>query len=333
MPRIAIACRGILVGMPITWRPAIWSDIEPCLAIQPARRGDALVGKRVAIDVWRHLFGDPFFLSAVLESSPAIGGYRQVGFGASVLVTSAFAEAEIADPRPDINSRLIAAIHAGRRTLATRDDVARANAGEGVSVLVMCGNWRDEILDPDDRQRVQTLFVASFAQEIAGYRIQRILNESVDEPAREFMQRSVVYQPIGEFRELGRTLWVMTPESVKTMLASVGNILFSFDEPVLRLRKSDQQLLVAALGGAIDDDVSGVLGVTLSAVKARWRSVFARISETMPGLLQDIGKSEGRGMQKRHKVINYVREHPQELRPYRWGPTTGKSRSVTAHQH
>jgi hypothetical protein len=279
------------------------------------------------------MFRDPFFLSAVLESSPAIGGYRQVGFGASVLVRSAFAEAEIADPRPDINSRLIAGIHAGQPLLATRNDVARANAGEGVSVLVVCGHWRDEILDPDDRQRVQTLFVASFARQIAGYRIQRILNESADEPAREFAQRSVVYRTIGEFREFGRTVWLMTPELAKTMPASVGNILFTYDEPILRFRESDQQLLVAALGGAIDDDVSGVLGITLAAVKARWRSVFARISETMPGLLQDVRESGGRGMQKRHRVINYVREHPQELRPYHWGPTIEKSRSLTARQH
>jgi hypothetical protein len=304
--------------MAITWRPATWSDIEPCLAIQPANLGDALVGKRVAIDVWRQLFRDPFFLSAVLESSPTINGYRHVGFGAGVLVTAAFADAEIAEPRPNINSRLIAGIHAGLPLLATRHDVARANAGEGVSVLVMCGHWRDDILNPDDRQRVQTLFVASFAQRIAGYRIQRILNESADEPAREFARRSVEYQPIGEFRELGRTVWLMTPESAKTMPASVGNILFTYDEPVLRLRESDQQLLAAALGGAIDDDVSWVLGITLAAVKARWRSVFARISETMPGLVQEAVESEGRGMQKRHRVVNYVREHPQELRPYHW---------------
>ena len=110
----------------------------------------------------------------------------------------------------------------------------------------------------------------------------------------------------------------MTRESVQGMPGSVGNFLFSVREPALRLRDSDQQLLMAALRGATDTELVTELGVKLSAVKARWRSTFARIAEAMPDMVSDVNDHEGRGPQKRHKVLSYLRSHPEELRPYDW---------------
>ena len=281
--------------MPITWRPATWSDIEPSLSIQIKNRGDALVGVEAALDAWRHLVRDPFFASAVFEASPVIRGNRLVGFGASVLVSPAFANAEIGNPRPDINSRVIASIHSGESVLATRNEVARANAGEGVEVLVLYGNWRDQILSPAERQDMQTLLASSFTEWHAGYRVRRILHETADEPAREFLQRSVEFRAIAQFSERGRVIYLMTSESGRALPGSLGNVIFSFHEPVLRLRDSDQQLLLAALRGATDTELVTELGVKLSAVKARWRSTFARIAEAMPDMVSDVNDHEGRG--------------------------------------
>jgi hypothetical protein len=110
----------------------------------------------------------------------------------------------------------------------------------------------------------------------------------------------------------------MTQESAQGMPGSVGNVLFSIREPTLRLRDSDQQLLIAALRGATDRELASGLGFTLSAVKARWRSAIARVEETMPDLVCDDVYHEGRGSQKRHRVLAYVRSHPEELRPFDW---------------
>jgi hypothetical protein len=304
--------------MPIIWRPATCLDIEPGISIQPNNRGDALVGGEAAVACWRYLATGPFFASAVLESTPVIRGHRMVGFGASVLVSSAFADSEIALPRPDMNSRIIASIQSDRSVLATQSEVARANAGVGVDVVVLYGTWRDEILSPSERQDVQTLLASSFTEWHAGYRIRRIFHETCDEPGKEFLQRSVVYQAIAEFSDHGRILHLMTRDSVKAMPASLGNVLFFYREPILRLRDSDRQLLQTALGGATDLGLATELGLTFSAVKARWRSTFARIAEIMPALVSDVESHQGRGMQKRHRVLSYVRSHPEELKPYDW---------------
>jgi hypothetical protein len=267
---------------------------------------------------WRRLVRDPFFVSAVLQATPAIGGHRSIGFGAAVIVSCAFADAEVANPRPDINSRVIARLDSEQPVLASLPEVARANAGAGVDVLVMYGTWRDDVLSPAEREDVQTVMASSFASALAGYRVRRILHETVDRPAKEFAERSVVYRTIADFPEVGRAIHLMNHETVKALPASLGNVIFSFREPVLRLRDSDRQLLLAALEGTTDDELAAALGVKSSAVKARWRSTFARVADAMPELLSDASDHEGRGPQKRHRVLAYVRSHPEELRPYDW---------------
>jgi len=304
--------------MPITWRPAVWNDIEPGLSIQPKYRGDALVGVQAALEAWKHLIRDRFFNSCVLESSSHPRSHKMVGFGASVLISSEFADAELANPRPDMNSRVMASIHTGRSILATAREVARANSGDGVNVLVLCGTWRQEILSPPDLQETQTLSVSSFVELHAGYRIRRIFQEPAAEPEKGFVRRSIEFRLVANFPEAGRELFLMTRESAQGMPGSVGNVLFSVREPTLRLRDSDQQLLMAALRGATDQELASGLGFTLSAVKARWRSAIARVEETMPALVRDVVHHEGRGAQKRHRVLAYLRSHPEELRPFDW---------------
>ncbi|HEY1902783.1 MAG TPA: hypothetical protein VGG56_10150 [Terracidiphilus sp.] len=304
--------------MPITWRPAIWSDIGEGLSIQPNKWGDALVGAERAIKCWKQMVRSPFFASALLSADPAIRGHRLIGFGCSIPVLKAFVDAEIANPRPDINSRAIAGIDAGRPVLATWNEVARANARDGVDILILFGSWHDEILSPAERYDVQTILASSFTEWHRGYRIKRIIFETADEPARDFAERSVVYRTVAAFPECGRVLHLMTSESVKAAPASLGNILFGYREPLLGLRYSDQELLQAALSGTTDLEIAADLGVTFAAVKARWRSTFARFAEVMPDGMADEGNCKGRGVQKRHRVLAYVRNHPEELRPFDW---------------
>ena len=106
------------------------------------------------------------------------------------------------------------------------------------------------------------------------------------------------------------------------MPGSVGNVIFRIQTPQLRLRESDQDLLLAALNGATDAELAAELGITSAAVKARWRSAFARVAMALPSLVDEADDREGRGTQKRHRVLAYMRTHPEELRPYDWTAKT-----------
>ena len=307
--------------MSMSWRPATWSDVEPGLAIQVNGRGDGLLGPKAALDAWKQLFQESFLISVALESSPPIHGHTRVGFSAALFVSQKFMDAEIANPQPDVTARIIASVHSGRSVAATRNDVARADAGEGVDVVLLYSAWRHEILTPTETRDIETQSVTSLVHTFAGFRIRRILWVTC-QPMTEFALRSVEFLTLGEFPEVGRTMHLMTRESATVSPGSVGNVIFRIQKPLLRLRESDQQLLLAALNGATDAELAVELGITSAAVKARWRSAFARVAKVLPSLVDEADNREGRGTQKRHRVLAYMRTHPEELRPYDWTAKT-----------
>ena len=88
---------------------------------------------------------------------------------------------------------------------------------------------------------------------------------------------------------------------------------------MLRLRPAEQELLAAALSGQTDAELSADLELTVEATKKRWLSIFERIDQFKREILtQTAVDSDGRGPQKRHRVVAYIRNHPEELRPFSW---------------
>jgi hypothetical protein len=59
------------------------------------------------------------------------------------------------------------------------------------------------------------------------------------------------------------------------------------------------------------------LFVSLPAIKRRWENIFDRVGSIRPDLCP-LGNGT-RGIQKRQRVLSYVRSHPEELRPFNFG--------------
>jgi len=127
------------------------------------------------------------------------------------------------------------------------------------------------------------------------------------------------YRIVAEFRESESALAVVTRESVLTAPYSVAATMYRYQPPVLRLSPAEQRLLAAALTGKTDAELSADLGLSVEAVKKRWLSIFDRVDEFKPGILNRAeADNDARGPQKRHRVIAYIRSHPEELRPFSW---------------
>jgi DNA-binding NarL/FixJ family response regulator len=94
--------------------------------------------------------------------------------------------------------------------------------------------------------------------------------------------------------------------------------LFVYQPPQFDFRPSEQRLLLAALQGGTDDSLAETLGVSLSAVKKTWRTTYSRVTAKSPGLIPDQVPEEltsERGKEKKQRLLAYLREHPEELRP------------------
>jgi hypothetical protein len=95
--------------------------------------------------------------------------------------------------------------------------------------------------------------------------------------------------------------------------------LFIYDPPQLQFRPGEQRLLLAALNGGTDEELASHLGVSRSAVKKTWSSVYERVAARAPNLIPEITSGDQfngeRGKEKKRRLRAYLRDHFQELRP------------------
>lgn len=308
-----------LANTEMYWRPIREADLAECLGIQEASIGDHIVGRAVALRVWNGFVDNPAFLANVIESERPIAGHRIVGCGMGVFVTRAFADREIEHPQPGLNSRIIAGVAKGEPAVLTRDQIAAGNAGEGVDFVNMYGTWREGILDADQLSELHALLGTSFVEHFSGYRFNRVLKEAIGESGIAFAQATGTYRLIEQFEASDSALAVVTREDALAAPYSLAARLYRYQTPVLRLRPAEQRLLTAALAGQTDAELSADLGLSVEAIKKRWISIFARVERFKPEILRPTdGLGEGRGPQKRHRVVAWIRSHPEELRPYSW---------------
>ena len=301
------------------WRPIIEADLLKCLEIQPACIGDQIVGRSTALRVWKSFLDNPAFLANVIEAERPIAGQRIVACGMGVFVSGAFADQEIANPRAGLNSRIIEGVATGEPIVLSRSEVAEGNAGEGIDFVNMYGTWRDGILNDDQRAEVHALLGTSFVEHFAGYRFNRVLKEAIGDSTIALARATGTYRLIAEFPESESALFVVTRESTLAAPYSVAAKMYRYQAPVLRLRPAEQKLLAAALSGKTDAELSADLGLSIEAIKKRWMSIFDRVDEFKPEILSKSDPdADSRGPQKRHRVVAYVRSHPEELRPFSW---------------
>lgn len=312
------------------WRRARIGELETCLRINPAHMGMELVGYARALSAWRALLKSPAAALFVVESERPLRGHRVVGFGGGVFVSAAFFDAEISNPQPGLNARIIASVAGGRPVVLSLEDLKRANTFEGLDVVFVQAGIRQDVLEPPQLEEVRAQLWLACLASYRGYRLRCAMREATDAADVEYMRSHGVYGSIFTFEDFhranpgnpwnrDRALMVSTREDALKRPGSVPALLHAFREPVLALSDSHKQLLESAVHGLTDEELARALRLKLPAIKKRWAAVFHHVARIKPDLLAGIGDNPDRstrGPQKRHRLLEYLREHPEELRPW-----------------
>jgi hypothetical protein len=308
------------------WRPIRPETLRESLSIYPSKMGHELVGQSKALAAWQWLLKSRSFQAAFVESDKPIKGHGIVGFGASVFVSAAFSDREIADPRPGLNARLIDSIVSRQPVVLNSDELRRGNAQGSLHKIGLQHCWRTDSLTPLECQEVNRQLILAMIHYEDGYRLRRILAEGACSAEIEFIKSLRVFEVLSTFQDFHRQNPGNSWNRDRALFSHIDCVTITipssnFSEPVLGFAKGDQELLAYALKGLTDVELSREMGLKLPTVKKRWISVFNRIAMIKPDLLPGVDDNldrKVRGQQKRHRLLNYLRAHPEELRPYHY---------------
>lgn len=326
-----ILLRSMQMAAYFSWRKTAAGDLSECLQLHPAKNGAETVGTSAALAAWRRLFNLTHASRSALVEMHCRGKCEIVGFGFATFVKKSFAEAEVRDPRPGLNSRIIESLGRRNVVVATYEEVRDANTCGDLQQVILDTSWKSSGLNAEQVDQVRILLGKAYQELYAGYRFARILSEMVDELGLWHLHGQRTFPIVDRFAAYrsanpsttwnpDRGLAVATHESIRTDPHSIAAALFQLhNRPKFPFTCLEQQLLETALEGADDPAAAKALFVTVPAIKRRWARIFERVAAVMPELCPaDMDGTNGtRGARKRQRILAYIRNHPEELRPFK----------------
>lgn len=253
------------------------------------------------------------------------GRLSLVGFGISVFVNDAFAQFLTTPPFVWAGPELVHRVLHGSSPVLSDADLRQHNVNGGLNLL-MWVTWVQA--EYKARLEVMSGMMSVFVELHRGFQLRQIISQSeVPETVMttlsaggmiltsEGKHTSTLTMPASEFITTPHCLHI-TRDLVPP--ASWISSLFVYQSPQIFFSPSEQRLLIAAMAGQTDDELSVDLGISLSGVKKTWRILYERVGTQLPALIpnQATDSLEGeRGKGKKQRLLAYLREHPEELRP------------------
>ena len=320
--------------MPLSHRPAVPQDLDACWRIV---RGDcfyppALREARTAF--WQRMIAEEAVLSVVVEDSERSPETRLRSFSLSAFVTDAFAADAKAALPPGIAGHLHAQTLTDASPILGYSGIGRASARGGLTLAANPFGYAGEASERAMREVTEMMF-SCLLNYHAGYQIKEVLFEAY---GQEWTFKNVTAglkirtDYAGRFQGFPtQPGFDLPPDQQPALLgltrdeafASLGNRcfpLFLFTRPQFHFRRSEQRLLGHALRGGTNAESAQALNISLSAVKKCWEAIYMRVIQIDPELLSsrldEIAPGKIRGLEKKDRLLAYLRQHPEELRPY-----------------
>lgn len=316
--------------MYLTFRRTQLNELDQCFAMIRDRHLYNPEQKVELVNLWASVLRGGSGESAVVLDHNRPRRHQLVGFGLAVFVADWFADQVAAMP-PFLGLRLLELERHNRSPIQNREEAASANLGKGLNVFSLHMGWAEDRLTPLEVKEVQHSLAEAFVFLYRGYKLRTVFHEfyGKEELAllpglggqlwsdyRWFFQAHPELEPS---QERWPYLAGVTPEVAQQTVATVSFSLFTSPEPRYGFSQREQEVLHHALLGKTDEAIAQELGISLSAVKKLWKSVYERVAARDPMLLLPSAPwptdPEKRGREKRRFVLNHLRFHPEELRP------------------
>lgn len=278
------------------------------------------------VAMWTALLRTEACLTVGVDDRRRPAETRLVGCGLSVFVTDDFAARLIAG-QPLLSRAFLEQWESGPRPYLTKKEIAAANAGDGLNLLILHYGWSKDVT-PEEMMTMQHLQTERFIQEHAGYLTKEYLHEFFGPQLRDFLLASGLVLKHDYRGDAWRDALAGVAEEDWPYLAvhgaepsRPGTIASIFRSKTARPRfgfsPGEQRLIGLALEGRSDDELASALALSPWTVKKRWQRIYTKVETHEPGLFA----SEGDKLRQRRRfLLTFLRAHPEELRPFRTTP-------------
>ena len=266
----------------------------------------------------------------VVENRARPLGARIVSFSATVFATDEFCRRARSTLPPYLGVQIARHYLSRELPALDREQVARANAHDGLNVMLCFGGWKHDGLSREQILAVQEKQDEAFHLVHGGYRMKEFLADPIGDEALQWM-RDAGARLRRDYSDYFQKHGVPIPGSSQRpwlvgltreeALANPGrhlSSLFVYTPPRFHFSRSEQMLLRHALVGKTCEELATSLFISPWTVKKRWRAIYERVADVDRELLLPAATSPdatSRGAERRRHLLHYLRQHLEELRP------------------
>jgi hypothetical protein len=281
--------------------------------------------------MWHTLLSKGAMQLFLVEDRAMPAGSRIVSFGAAVFVTDEFCFEARSKLPPYLGVELARRYLSRALPVLKREQVARANARDGLNAVMCFEGWAQCGFSPEQFLAVREKQSEAFHVAMRGYRIKEFLADPIgteglqwlhDAGARvrrdysNYFRKNRLSKPEASHRPY--LIGLTKREAFAHPGSSVAG-LFIYTPPRFRFNRSQRLLLQHALMGETCEKVAASLCISPWTVKKRWQAIYNRVadvdSELLPAPIACGSHISSRGAERRRYLLNYLRQHLEELRP------------------
>jgi DNA-binding CsgD family transcriptional regulator len=284
--------------------------------------------KKALTSMWSDLLDRSMAIASCVEDLDCSSGPGIVAFQFHVFLRPRFADEVFSANHPYASVQLLERWRKFNVPLLSRDEIAIACAEGGVDAFVLHHGIPADVKDDLVGVSIVEQAEAFLYYAISGFRFRSIMMECYGEADLRAKMSMGFRSLSGLGRQLAKHGISPRPDrypylvgvdraDVATMPDTILQSLFRYSPPILGLTPAQQELLQFALGGNTDAEIADLLEVSRPGVDSLWESIYAAISERMPGLVTDVPSSSafvGRN-EKRRLALRYIQHRREELRP------------------
>jgi hypothetical protein len=313
--------------MTFMFRHGLETDVENCIRLlkeEDCFRASDRVWKSMA-SCWKSGIATESLHFTVYEDITPHEDSVLQGFSMSVAISEEFVQ-QLRGGSSAFGACKVYGSHSFNTDLVlTRREIARANGGDGINLLLLHNPLKHRMPSDPKFTAMLSTALAGFNFAHGGYNLKSILWEvhglhfvgALASIGYRLLDNFVNLSDVQRISESKRPfLMGLFRESVLSLAYSAETLVLNANKPILGFTPSQQRVLRHALMELDDRELSDLLDVSLSSIKQSWKGIFGKAKLRFPDAFGDSAGDTKRLFSPRRAVLNYARQHLEELRPY-----------------